>query len=41
MKKLVKEIEENDGSMDTVILGLIKRLDRDVIDDIERINEKL
>ena len=39
--KLVKEIEENDGSTDTVILGLIKRLDRDVIDDIERINEKL
>ena len=41
MKKLVKEIEENDSSTDTVILGLIKRLDRDVIDDIERINEKL
>ena len=41
IKKLVKEIEENDSSTDTVILGLIKRCDRNAIDDIERINEKL
>ena len=41
MKKLVKETEENDGSTDIVTLGLIKRFDRNVIDDIERINEKL
>ena len=41
IKKLVKEIEENDGSADIVISGLIKRFDRNAIDDIERINEKL
>ena len=41
MKKFVKEIEENDGSMDIVISGLIKRFDRNAIDDTERINEKL
>ena len=41
VKKFVKEIEENDGSMDIVISGLIKRFDRNAIDDIERINEKL
>ena len=41
MKKLVKEIEENDGSTDIVISGLIKLFDRNAIDDIERINEKL
>ena len=41
MKKLVKEIEENNGSTDIVISRLIKRSDRNVIDDIERINEKL
>ena len=41
MKKLVKEIEENDGLTDIVISGLIKRFDRNAIDDIERINEKL
>ena len=41
IKKLVKEIEENDGSTDIVISGLIKRFDRNAIDDIERINEKL
>ena len=34
-------MEENDGSTDIVILGLIKRFDRYAIDDIERINEKL
>ena len=37
IKKLVKEIEENDGSKD-VISGLIKRFDRNAIDGIERIN---
>ena len=36
MKKLVKKIEENDGSTDIVISGLIKPFDRNVIDDIER-----
>ena len=36
MKKLVKKIEENDGSTDIVISGLIKSFDRNVIDDIER-----
>ena len=41
MKKLVKEIEENDFSTDIVISGVIKRFDRSAIDDIERINEKL
>ena len=41
IKKFVKEIEENDGSTDIVISGLIKRFDRNAIDDIERINEKL
>ena len=41
IKKLVKEIEENDGSTDIVISGLIKRFDRNAIDDIERINEKI
>ena len=40
MKKLIKEVEENDGSTDIVISGLIKRFDCNVIDDIERINEK-
>ena len=41
MKKLVKETEENYGSTDIVISGLIKRFDRNVIEDTERINEKL
>ena len=41
MKKLVKEIEENDGSTDIVISGLIKRFNHNAIDDTERINEKL
>ena len=41
MKKLVKEIEENDGSTDIVISGLIKRFNHNAIDDNERINEKL
>ena len=41
IKKLVKEIEEDDGSTDIVISGLIKRFDRNATDDIERINEKL
>ena len=41
IKKLVKEIEENDGSTDIVISGLIKRFDCNAIYDIERINEKL
>ena len=41
MKKLAKEIEENDGSTDIVISGLIKRFDFNAIDDIERVNEKL
>ena len=41
MKKLVKEIEENDGSTDIVISRLIKQFDPNAIDDIERINEKL
>ena len=41
IKKLVKETDENDGSTDVVISGLIKRFDRNAIDDIERINEKL
>ena len=40
IKKLVKEIEENDGPTDIVISGLIKRFDRNIIDDIERVNEK-
>ena len=39
--KLVKEIQENDGSTDIVISRLIKRFDRNAIDDIERIDEKL
>ena len=34
MKKLVKEIEENDGSTDIVIMGLIKRIDRNTIDEL-------
>ena len=41
IKKLVKQIEENDGSTDKVISGLIKRFDRNAIDDIGKINEKL
>ena len=41
MKKLVEEIEKNNGSTEIVISGLIKRFDRNAIDDIERINEKL
>ena len=41
MKKLGKEIEQNDDSMDKLISRLIKRFDYNVIDDIERINEKL
>ena len=41
MKKLIKEIEENGGSADIVISGLIKQVDRNAIDDIERINKKL
>ena len=41
IKKLVKAIKENDSSTDIVISGLIKRFDRNAIDDIERINEKL
>ena len=41
IKKSAKEIEENDGSTDMVISGLIKWFDRNGIDDIERINEKL
>ena len=41
MKKLGKEIEQNDDSMDILISRLIKRFDYNVIDDIERINEKL
>ena len=32
--------DENDGSTDIVISGLIKRFDCNAIDDIERINEK-
>ena len=40
-KKLIKEIEENGGSTDIVISGLIKRVGRNAIDDIERINKKL
>ena len=40
MKKLVKEIEENDGSTVIVNPGLIKRFDRNAIDHIKRINEK-
>ena len=39
--KLVKEIQENDGSTDIVISRLIKQFDRNAIDDIERIDEKL
>ena len=39
-KKLVKEIEQNHGSTDILISGLIKRSDRNVINDIERIGEK-
>ena len=38
---MAKEIEENDGSTDIVISGLIKRFDCNAIYDIERINEKL
>ena len=41
MRKLIKEIKENDGSTNIVISGLIKQFDRNAIDDIERINEKL
>ena len=41
IKKLAKEIVENDGSTDIVISGLIKQFDRNAIDDIETINEKL
>ena len=41
MKKLVKQIEVNDGSTDILISGLIKLFDRNAIHDIERINEKL
>ena len=41
MKKLGKEIEQNDDSMDILISRLIKRFDYNIIDDIERINEKL
>ena len=41
MKKLVEEIEKNNGSTEIVISGLIKRFDRNAIDDIERINEKI
>ena len=41
MNKLVKEIEENDSSTDTVVSGLTKRFDRNVINSIERINENL
>ena len=33
--------DENDGSTDIVISGLIKRFDCNAIDDIERVNEKL
>ena len=41
MKKLAKEIGVNDISADIEISGLIKRFNRNVIDDTERINEKL
>ena len=41
MKKLVEEIEKNNGSTEIVISRLIKRFDRNTIDDIERINEKI
>ena len=41
MNKLVKEIEENGSSTDTVVSGLTKRFDRNVINSIERINENL
>ena len=41
MKKLAKEIGVNDSSADIEISGLIKRFNRNVIDDTERINEKL
>ena len=41
MRKLIKEIKENDGSTNIVISGLIKQFDRYAIDDIERINKKL
>ena len=41
MKRCAKKIEENDSSTDIVIPGLINRLDRNVVDDTERINEKL
>ena len=41
MKKLTREIEENDSSTDIVVPGLIKQFDRNVIDDIETINENL
>ena len=37
IKKLAKEIEENDGLTDIVISGLIKRFDRNAIDDIEKL----
>ena len=41
MKKLAKEIGVNDSSVDIEMSGLIKRFNRNVIDDTERINEKL
>ena len=41
MKKLAKEIGVNDISADIEISGLIKRFNRNVIDDTEKINEKL
>ena len=41
MKKLTREIEENYSSTDIVVPGLIKQFDRNVIDDIETINENL
>ena len=41
MRKLIKEIKENDGSTNIVISELIKQFDRYAIVDIERINEKL
>ena len=40
IKKLVKEIKENHGSVDIVFLGFIKRLDRNIIDDDEKNIEK-
>lgn len=41
MNKLAKEIGLNDSSADIEILGLIKRFNRNVINDTEKINEKL